>query len=210
MDTLSPAVTSAEAVMIAAWIAWWALWMAAAVWSDRAAKSPPLRSHILYRLFPVIGGALLLGRFWGQAGLLRLWRTPDAVSWAMVAVAIAGFAFTWWARLHLGRLWSSSVSRKAEHRIVDSGPYGIVRHPIYTGIIVASVATAVQRGTAEGWLGMALMTLGWTIKARLEERFLRQELGADAYDVYARRVPMLAPYRTRALSATKYELRTTK
>jgi len=193
MDPLSPTVTSAEAVMIAAWIVWWALWMAAAVWSDRAAKSPPLRSHILYRLFPVLGGALLLGRFGGPPGLLRLWRTPEAISWAMVAVAIAGFAFTWWARLHLGRLWSSSVSRKADHRIIDTGPYGVVRHPIYTGIIVASVATAVQRGTAEAWFGMALMTLGWYIKARLEERFLRDELGADAYCAYARRVPMLMP-----------------
>jgi protein-S-isoprenylcysteine O-methyltransferase Ste14 len=112
----------------------------------------------------------------------------------MVAAAIAGFAFTAWARIHLGRLWSSSVSRKADHHIIDTGPYGIVRHPIYTGIIAASAATAAQRGTAEAWLGMALMTLGWYIKARLEERFLRDELGADAYGAYARRVPMLVPF----------------
>jgi protein-S-isoprenylcysteine O-methyltransferase Ste14 len=187
-------MTSAEAAMIATWIVWWVLWLAAAAWSDRAAKSPPLRSHILYRFLPVLGGALLLGRFGGQPGLLKLWRPPEVVSWALVTLAVAGFAFTWWARLHLGRLWSSSVSRKADHRIVDTGPYGIVRHPIYTGIIVASAATAGQRGTAQAWLGMALMTLGWYIKARLEERFLRDELGADAYDAYARRVPMLMPF----------------
>jgi protein-S-isoprenylcysteine O-methyltransferase Ste14 len=194
MDAVSSTVTSAEAVMLAVWIVWWVLWLAAAAWSDRATKSPPLRSHILYRLFPALGGALLLGRFGGPHGLLLLWRAPDLVSWAMVAVAIGGFAFTWWARIHLGRLWSSSVSRKADHHIIDSGPYGLVRHPIYTGIIVASVATAVQRGTAEAWLGMALMTLGWYIKARLEERFLRSELGAESYDAYARRVPMLMPF----------------
>jgi len=194
MDTLSPIVTSAEAMMNAAWIVWWALWMAAAVWSDRAAKSPPLRSHILYRLFPVLGGALLLGRFGGPAGLLRLWRTPEVISWAMVAVAITGFAFTWWARLHLGRLWSSSVSRKADHRIVDTGPYGIVRHPIYTGIIIASVATAALRATAAAWIGVALLTIGWYVKARLEERFLREQLGPENYDAYARRVPMLIPF----------------
>jgi len=180
--------------MLAVWIVWWVLWMAAAAWSDRATKSPPLRFHILYRLFPALGGALLLGRYGGPSGLLRLWRTPDVVSWAMVAAAIAGFAFTCWARIHLGRLWSSSVSRKADHHIIDTGPYGIVRHPIYTGIIVASVATAGQRGTAEAWLGMALMTLGWYIKARLEERFLREELGAAAYGAYARRVQMLVPF----------------
>jgi protein-S-isoprenylcysteine O-methyltransferase Ste14 len=88
------------------------------------------------------------------------------------------------------------VSRKAEHHIVDTGPYRIVRHPIYTGIILASAATALQRGTAQAWLGMSVMTLGWYIKARLEERFLRDELGADAYGAYARRVPMLVPFTT--------------
>src|SRR5262245_25990515 len=189
-------VTSAEAAMIAAWIVWWVLWMSAAAWSDRAVKRPPLRSHILYRVLPVLGGALLLGRFGGQSGELTLWRTSDLVSWAMVAVAMAGFGCTCWARVHLGRLWSSSVSRKADHRIIDSGPYGIVRHPIYTGIIIASAATAVQRGTARAWLGMGLMTLGWYIKARLEERFLRDELGAEAYQAYMRRVPMLVPFMT--------------
>jgi protein-S-isoprenylcysteine O-methyltransferase Ste14 len=112
----------------------------------------------------------------------------------MVAVALAGFIFTWWARIHLGRLWSSSVSRKAEHHIVDTGPYRIVRHPIYTGIILASVAAAAQRGTAPAWLGTGIMTLGWYIKARLEERFLRDELGPDTYNAYARRVPMLVPF----------------
>jgi protein-S-isoprenylcysteine O-methyltransferase Ste14 len=196
MDPVRSDVTNPEAVTIAAWILWWVLWMAAAVWSDRAVKRPPLRSHILYRVLPVLGGALLLGRFGGESRQLTLWRTPGLISWAMTAVTIAGFAFTWWARIHLGRLWSSSVSRTAHHRIVDTGPYGIVRHPIYTGIIVASAATAAQRGTAQACIGMGLMTLGWYIKARLEERFLRDELGADRYEAYTRRVPMLVPFIT--------------
>lgn len=97
---------------------------------------------------------------------------------------------------HGTRRWSGSVSRKAEHHIVDTGPYRIVRHPIYTGIIVASAATAAQRGTGQAWLGMGLMTLGWYIKARMEERFLRDELGPDAYGAYSRRVPMLVPFIT--------------
>ena len=69
-----------------------------------------------------------------------------------------------------------------------------MRHPIYTGIIVASAATAALRATAGAWLGVALMTLGWYVKARLEERFLREQLGPDNYDAYARRVPMLIPF----------------
>ncbi len=183
--------------MFAVWVVWWILWMAAAVWSDRAVKRPALRYHFLYRLFPAAGAVLLFGAVRFPSGELTLWRTPNGIAWAMVAFAVAGFAFTWWARLHLGRLWSSGVSRKAEHHIVDTGPYGIVRHPIYTGIILASLATAAQRGSAEAWLGMTLMTLGWYIKARLEERFLRDELGVEAYGAYARRVPMLVPFSAR-------------
>ena len=178
------------------WVVWWILWMAAAAWSDRAVKAPARRYHVLYRLFPAVGVVLLFGAVRSASGEVTLWRTADVVAWAMVAVAIAGFIFTWWARIHLGRLWSSGVSRKAEHHIVDTGPYRIVRHPIYTGIILASAATAAQRGTAEAWLGMALMTVGWYVKARLEERFLRDELGAGAYGAYSRRVPMLVPFIT--------------
>jgi len=183
-----------EIVMDAVWVVWWILWMAAAVWSDRAVKAPARRYHILYRVLPAAGAVLLFGAVRSRSGELTLWRTPDLIAWAMVATAIVGFMFTWWARVHLGRLWSSGVSRKAEHHIVDTGPYAIVRHPIYTGIILASAATAVLRGTAQAWLGMALMTLGWYIKARLEERFLSDELGAAAYDTYSRRVPMLVPF----------------
>jgi protein-S-isoprenylcysteine O-methyltransferase Ste14 len=86
------------------------------------------------------------------------------------------------------------VTRKADHRIVDTGPYGIVRHPIYTGIILSVFATAAFKGTGVAFLGAAIMTVGFWIKARLEERFLRQELGAETYDSYRRRVPMLVPF----------------
>jgi protein-S-isoprenylcysteine O-methyltransferase Ste14 len=182
-------------VLVGLWVAWWLSWLAAAVWSDRPVSRPPRRQEIPYRACVVIGVVLLSGLFRHDfRSEVILWQTPQAVSWTMVALAVCGFAFTWWARLHLGRLWSSNVTRKSDHRVVDSGPYAIVRHPIYTGITLATVATAVLRGTATGWAGAGLMTLGWIIKARLEEGFLREELGAEAYDTYARRVPMLVPF----------------
>lgn len=181
--------------MAAVWGIWWVSWLAAAAWRDRAASKPPWREQIGYRVLVIIGIFLLAGRYGRDIGSeLELWRTPAGVGWAMVVIAGAGFAFTWWARLHLGRLWSSNVGRKADHRVVDTGPYGIVRHPIYTGITLASIATAVLRGTAAAWLGAAILTAGWYVKARLEERFLREQLGAEAYGAYASRVPMLVPF----------------
>jgi protein-S-isoprenylcysteine O-methyltransferase Ste14 len=176
------------------WLLWWVSWLAAAAWSDRAVKRPPTRYQIVYRVLAAIGAVLLFGAYrHNLRAEIVLWRAPIVLGWAMAAFVFAGLLFTWWARIHLGRLWSSSVTRKADHHVVDTGPYGIVRHPIYTGIIVASLATATMRGTALGWLGACVMTAGWVIKARLEEEFLREQLGAEAYGAYARRVPMLAP-----------------
>jgi protein-S-isoprenylcysteine O-methyltransferase Ste14 len=184
-----------ETAMQAVWAGWFVSWWAAAAWSDRAVTRPSRGGQIVYRAFAVIGAALLFGMYRHDPRTeLILWRTPVTLAWAMVAVALAGLLFTWWARLHLGRLWSANVSRKADHRVVDTGPYGIVRHPIYTGIIVASMATAALRGTVLSWLGACVMTVGWIIKARMEETFLREQLGAEAYGAYARRIPMLSPF----------------
>jgi protein-S-isoprenylcysteine O-methyltransferase Ste14 len=97
-------------------------------------------------------------------------------------------------RSELGRLWSSGVTRKTDHSVIITGPYGLVRHPIYFGIILATLVTAVIRGTAPGCVGAAFMVLGLFIKARIEERFLRSELGEERYSAYARRVPMLVPF----------------
>jgi len=184
-----------ETAMRAMWLVWWGTWLAAAVWSDRSVKRPGTQHQILYRVLAAVGAALLfgMGRHPRQSELI-LWRSPDALAWTMVALALGGFLFTWWARIHLGRLWSSNVARKEHHHLIDTGPYGIVRHPIYTGITVASVATATMRGTALAWVGAVVMTLGWYVKARLEERFLREQLGEETYRDYARRVPMLVPF----------------
>ena len=177
------------------WLAWWASWLLAAAWSDRAVKRPSTPLHSVYRLLAGLGIVLLFGMYpHARRAEMILWRAPVALAWAMVPAALAGLLFAWWARLHLGRLWSSGVSRKADHHVVSTGPYGLVRHPIYTGIIFASAATAAIRGTALAWLGACVMTTGWVIKARLEEEFLREELGADTYGEYARRVPMLSPF----------------
>jgi protein-S-isoprenylcysteine O-methyltransferase Ste14 len=193
-----------ETAMRVLWGAWWLTWWAAALWSDRSVKRPAARDQVIYRVFVAIGAMLLFGLYRHRIeSEVRLWRATPTAAWAMVGLAMAGFLFTWWARLHLGRLWSSNVARKAGHHVVDTGPYGIVRHPIYTGIILASCATAAMRGTMAGWIGVAVMTAGWYIKARMEEHFLREELGADGYTRYARRVPMLLPrpWRTTSRSA---------
>ena len=124
---------------------------------------------------------------------LPLWTNPPLLAWALLGVVAAGIAFCWWARVHLGALWSAEVTRKEAHRVVESGPYGIVRHPIYTGFIVMYAGLVLLSASAVGLAGFVLMTVGLSLKARLEEEFLTGELGAAAYGDYKARTPMLVP-----------------
>ncbi len=192
---MTPSIATA-----ALWVAWILSWLLASFWTRRTQARPPLGETLLYLVPTIAGGTLLaIGANATMAApesaiVVRLWRLPHWAGWAMTAVAAGGFAFTWWARVTLGDLWSSAVSRKENHVIVERGPYGLVRHPIYTGLIAATFATAVEVGSAQSLLGAALMSVGFWLKARLEERFLMAQLGEGAYADYRRRTPMLAPF----------------
>lgn len=178
-----------------AWLAWLLSWFLAAGWSRTTERRPSPRAEGAYRVVTVVGAILLfdLHRSWAWT-MARVWRPTPETEWMLVAVTLCGFLFAWWARLTLGALWSSGVTRKVDHEIVSAGPYRIVRHPIYSGLLLSVLATAALRGTAAAGAGAACFVIGWVIKARLEERFLRRELGEDRYDAYARRVPMLVPF----------------
>jgi protein-S-isoprenylcysteine O-methyltransferase Ste14 len=186
------AVSSEEACTFM-WDAWVVSWIAAMVWSRKAAARPPAFDLFIYWLLPGIGICLLaFGSIATNFG--PLWRLPDAAGWVLAGVCGAGLLFTWWARVSLGSLWSGSVSRKDDHTVIQSGAYGLVRHPIYTGLIAAALAHAILIGQVANLAGALLMGFGFWLKARLEERFLSQELGAATYSEYRRRTPMLVPF----------------
>jgi protein-S-isoprenylcysteine O-methyltransferase Ste14 len=181
-------------VIAALWIGWAASWLLAAVWSNRTEKSVGLRAEAGYRVVLGLGALIFAVPAHGYEGALRVWHVDWLSAWICVAFIAAGMAFCWWGRIHLGRLWSGRITRKADHHVVDTGPYRVVRHPIYTGMLVAIWATTVAKGTLPGIAAAALISLGVWMKARLEEKWLRSELGPDAYDSYRRRVPMLVPF----------------
>lgn len=176
------------------WVAWAISWVLAAGWSARTERRVGVKGELAYRLVLIAGAIVFFPRAHGYRGPLRLWMVTRDEAWICTALIALGFAFTWWARIHLGTLWSGWITRKADHRVIDTGPYGMVRHPIYTGILLAVYATAAAKGTIPGVLGALLITLGLWMKARLEERWLREELDPGAYDDYRRKVPMLVPF----------------
>jgi protein-S-isoprenylcysteine O-methyltransferase Ste14 len=138
-----------------AWGVFLISWIAAAFWADRTEKRPARREEWLYRGLTAVGAYLLFrGGVASASATYRIWALWAGGDWAMFALLVAGLAFVWWARLHLGRLWSSSVTKKADHRVVDTGPYGVVRHPIYTGLLLSLAATAGQLGTAYAVAGV--------------------------------------------------------
>jgi protein-S-isoprenylcysteine O-methyltransferase Ste14 len=169
-------------------------WIAAAFWSSRAARQAPPRQSLRYNLVIMAGAILLFSGASRALGALRLWHVGTGGAYALAVGAILGFLFAWWARIALGNLWSVSITRKEDHRVVDSGPYAIVRHPIYTGLIAATLVTAAAQATIPAIAGAALITFGLWLKARMEEAFLSVELPAEAYARYRRKVPMLIPF----------------
>jgi protein-S-isoprenylcysteine O-methyltransferase Ste14 len=179
------------------WIGWVVSWVAASLWSGRTEKRAATREMWIYRIV-IFAGAILIAPWTAQVlGERPAWQVGSYGAYAFVGVMLTGLALTWWARIHLGRLWSSAITRKEEHRLVETGPYEYVRHPIYTGLIIALLATAASEATPVAALGAVLIALGLWLKARTEERFLLTELGPDAYESYRRRVPMLVPFVSR-------------
>jgi protein-S-isoprenylcysteine O-methyltransferase Ste14 len=176
------------------WIGWLVSWVAASFWSGRTEKRVATWQISAYRTAMIAGGVLLVPWTARALKVQQIWQISYDWAFTLVGVMLVGILFTWWARIHLGGLWSSAITRKEGHRVVDTGPYAFVRHPIYTGLIVAVLATAAAEATVSSLFGAGLIAFGLWLKARIEERFLMVELGPDAYLSYRRRVPMLLPF----------------
>ena len=186
--------TRPSVVLELIWIVWLCSWVAASFWSGRTQKKIATLETWTYRAAMIAGGILLVPWIAPVLGEKQIWQVGYAGAYLLAAVMVAGLAFTWWGRIYLGQLWSSVITRKEGHQIVDTGPYALVRHPIYTGLIIALLATAAAEGRITGLIGAAFVTFGIWLKARTEERFLMAELGQEVYGSYCRRVPMLVPF----------------
>jgi protein-S-isoprenylcysteine O-methyltransferase Ste14 len=113
--------------------------------------------------------------------------------WVAASLTVAGILFTVWARVHLGGNWSGIVTIKHGHELIANGPYAIVRHPIYTGLLVAFIGSAMAGGE---WRGVFAVLIAWWAlwrKLRLEERWMAERFGQQ-YEAYCRRVPALVPF----------------
>jgi len=137
---------------------------------------------------------LLLLSPWLRIGVLGRRFVPDTELGRAFGIAITalGILLCVWARVHLGKYWSDKVVLKADHRLIRSGPYRFLRHPIYSGVLLGICGTALAVGEWRGVVALAVMSANYFVKARREERVLAGQFGEE-FTEYSRRAGFLVP-----------------
>ena len=171
------------------WLLWLAYWLVAARNSAPTLKSESLLTGVLYRGTTVIGVFLIFGFKWLKS---QLWPVTVPVLCLGVIVVICGFSFAIWARRHLGRYWSARITLKQGHQVIESGPYRLVRHPIYSGLLLSMAGTVLTIGTVQSVCGYVVLLGALVFKLAAEERLLAANLG-PSYQDYQKRVKALIP-----------------
>jgi protein-S-isoprenylcysteine O-methyltransferase Ste14 len=176
------------------WLSWVVYW----VWASRHAKPSERRESLGSRLLHVLPLLLAVGLLWSKripVALLneRLFLWAPWEFWIGALITAAGLLFTVWARVYLGRNWSGVVTIKQGHELIDTGPYALVRHPIYTGLLVAFIGSVVALGEWRSLLAVLIVWAALWRKLRLEEQWMTERFG-ERYVAYCQRVPALVPF----------------
>ncbi|MBV9273056.1 MAG: isoprenylcysteine carboxylmethyltransferase family protein [Verrucomicrobia bacterium] len=175
------------------WICWLVYWLAAAQRAAPNRRIETLLEGASYRVPLAIGIFLMV--FWWTPVLLRiptLWTQTSLTVGIGLAFTAAGLCFAVWARMHLGKYWSGRITLKVNHQVIQTGPYAWVRHPIYSGLILALFGTALTLGTISAFAGFAFMVISFVRKLKIEETWLCSQFGAE-YEAYQQRVNALIP-----------------
>ncbi len=180
-------MTAVEFAFAGGWAAFWLYWLVAA-FSAKRGRIPWSRELRIRAVLAVVVIVLIrLGAFRGHGVDTDPWRA--AVGLALFA---SGLGFAIWARAHIGRNWATPMTEKPDTELVTSGPYRLVRHPIYSGILVAATGTAV--GLSWQWLtAVALAGVYVLYSATVEERYLASKF-PDSYPAYKQSTKLLIPF----------------
>jgi protein-S-isoprenylcysteine O-methyltransferase Ste14 len=176
-----------EFIFAAGWAAFWLYWLVASFSMRRGRVLWPRALRIGAVIVVVALVLIRLGVFRDHS----LNTDPLRAGLGLVDFAF-GLGFAIWARVHIGDNWGTPMTQKEEPELVTSGPYQLVRHPIYSGILFAGVGTAVALSWP--WLiAVALAGMYFLYSATVEERYLTEQF-PDAYPTYKRSTKMLVPF----------------
>jgi protein-S-isoprenylcysteine O-methyltransferase Ste14 len=175
------------------WLAWLLYWWYSARNVKPARWREPLKSALQHRVPIILAAILLAAPRWVPRVLTRRFLPVGGFFPVLGTVVLAaGLGFSVWARRHLGSNWSSHVVVKENHALVRTGPYQYVRHPIYTGILLAFLGMVVTIGEWRGVLALPLALLAFARKSRAEEARMRQTF--PEYEQYQRETAALIPF----------------
>jgi protein-S-isoprenylcysteine O-methyltransferase Ste14 len=178
-------------VCFAEWSFFILYWNAAAKNSSAAKVSESRKSRRVHEL--LLNAALLLAIVPVPGLRQRFLPSAALVAWCGLGIQTAAVALGIWARRVLGQHWSGEITIKVDHELIRSGPYRLVRHPIYTAWLGMFAATAIVSGQVHGVLGFAMAAFAYGRKIRLEEANLKNAFGAE-YDEYRRETRALVPW----------------
>ena len=175
------------------WGGWLAVWNVMARRVKEAAQSESAVSRLSHVVPLLIAAYLLVAHV--PLPLLNERFAPPALWLAVLGATLtfAGLAFAIWARFVIAGNWSSYVELKRDHELIIAGPYRWVRHPIYTGLLLAFIGSALAVGEWRGLLAVAIVAASFWRKLKLEEAVMRRQFG-ETYARYAARVPALIPF----------------
>ena len=178
----------------AVWIVFLLYWQIRAVGSKTTQRIEPAGSRIVRALALLIVIVLLSTPRIPLPWLYRQLWPSDIWSFSIgAALTVVGLLLAVWARKHLASNWSSAVTIKQGHELITTGPYALVRHPIYTGILTGFLGTAIALSQVRGVIGFVLMFFAFWAKLRMEEEWMRSQFG-ETYASYARGTAALVPY----------------
>lgn len=162
----------------ALWLLFGAYWLVSALKRKKTKQRESVLQRVGYTL-PLAVGFYLLYEPQPPIGWFRTRFLPPGPfgEWFGVLLTAAGIGVAFWARWHLGANWSGVVTLKEGHELIRTGPYRSIRHPIYTGILLALFGTAFTFGEVRAPLAVVVAWLSFYVKARREESFLSQEFG---------------------------------
>ncbi len=186
----------ARLIIIACWVIFLGFWAATAASTKGVAERSSVASRLGYSL-PLAAGALLMFRGFGHNpypwGAGHVLSALTALAWIGAMMTILGLMLAIWARVTLGRNWSSAVLIREDHELIMRGPYALMRHPIYTAILIMFIGAALAVDSVEGFAGVLLFAAGLWIKMGQEERLMMRQF-PDDYPAYRRRVKRLIPF----------------
>src|SRR5258708_3916333 len=168
-------------------------WLIASL-SVKRTKTRERSADRLVTVVVVVLAYELLFANWLRVGILRQRFVPQEVwiGWAGIVLTCLGVGIAIWARYWIGQNWSARVTLKEDHRLIRSGPYAFVRHPIYTGMLFGTAGAALVTGEWRGLLAVALLLAAHSRKALREEGLLTKEFGEE-YASYRQSTGFLFP-----------------